>query len=100
MSKSYEMRVKIVEIGETEEIGEKKFKKREVIGMIEGEWPEYYCFEFVQSKVDVPEDFLEGTYVNVSFNIKGKKVDGKKKTDPPRYFSTLSGWKMEAGNSE
>ena len=95
MSKTFELRVKVVEIGETEEIGNNGFKKREVIGMIEGEYPEHYKFEFVQSKVDLPDTLIPGTYVTMFFNIKGKKVegDGKKKKD--MYFATLSAWKVE-----
>lgn len=93
MSKTFELRVKVLEVGEIEEIGQNGFKKREVIGMIEGEYPDYYKFEFVQNKVDVPEDLLPGTYVNISFNIKGKKVE---KDGKDLYFPTLQAWKVEA----
>jgi hypothetical protein len=96
-SKSFELRVKIVEIGETQEVGQNGFKKREVVGMIEGEYPDYYKFEFIKSKVDVPDELIEGTYATVFFNIAGRKVDGKKKGDDPRYFSSLQAWKVEAG---
>ena len=95
MAKSYEMRVKIVEIRAKENVTD-KFVKREVIGMIEGEYPEYHKFEFVQKNVDLPEDLLEGTYVTIHFNIKGRKVEAKKKGDDDMYFTSLQGWKVEA----
>lgn len=94
MSK-FEMRVKVLEVGETEKVTE-KFSKREVIGMIEGEYPEYHKFEFVQGNVDLPDSLIEGTYATIHFNIKGRKVESKKKNDPAKYFTSLQAWKIEA----
>lgn len=91
----YEMRVKILEVGETENVTE-KFAKREVVGMIEGEYPEYHKFEFVQGNVDLPDSLIEGTYATIHFNIKGRKVESKKKGEKPKYFTSLQGWKVEA----
>lgn len=91
------MRVKVLEVGEKENLGKQnEFWKREVIGMIEGEYPEYYKFEFVQGNVDIPEDVIEGTYITIHFNIKGRKVESKKKGEPAKYFVSLQGWKIEA----
>lgn len=97
MAKSFQMRVLIDEIREKEQITE-NFVKREVIGKIEGEYPEFYSFEFVQKNVDVPEDLMVGTYVTIHFNIKGRKVDGKTKNDPANYYTSLQGWKVEVKN--
>lgn len=96
-SKSYEVRVKIVEIGPTIEVGSNGFKKREVIGMIEGEYPDYYKFEFIKDKVDVPDQLIEGTYATIVFNLNGRKVDSKKKGEGPNYFTTLQAWKIDVG---
>lgn len=94
MAKSYEMRVKVLSIGPVENVTP-SFKKREVVGVIEGEYPEYYKFEFVQSKTDVPDSLMEDTYVTIHFNIKGRKVEPQKKGDEPSYFTSLQGWKVE-----
>ena len=91
MADSYEMRVKILSISDVQNVTE-SFKKRDVIGVIEGEYPEYHKFEFVQGKVDVPEDFVVGTYATVHFNIRGRKVE---KDGENFYYTSLSGWKME-----
>lgn len=96
MAKSYEMRVKVVEIRDQEQVTD-KFVKREVIGMIEGEYPEHHKFEFVQKNVDIPDTLLEGSYVTIFFNIKGRKVEGKGKGQEDMYFTSLQGWKVEAG---
>lgn len=96
-SKSFEIRVKIVEVGETMEVGSNGFQKREVIGMIEGEYPDYYKFEFIKNNVDLPDQLIEGTYATIVFNLQGKKVESKKKNDGPMYFTTLQAWKINVG---
>lgn len=97
MSKSYEIRVFIEEVGETQEIGDKGFKKREVIGKIEGEWPQYYKFEFIKDKTSVPDDLIEGTYATVFFNLNGRKVEAKTAKDEDKYFTSLQAWKVDIG---
>jgi len=97
MSKSHELRVKIEQIGQTQEIGNNGFKKREVVGIVEGEYPEHYKFEFIKDKTSLPDDLLENTYATIHFNIKGRKVDAKKKGDEPMYFTSLQAWKVDVG---
>jgi len=92
MAKAFESRVKIEEIGETEEIGNNGFKKRELVGLIEGEYPEYLKFEFIKDKVDLLDDLIVGTYATISFNLKGRKVE---KNGDTFYFISLQGWKVE-----
>lgn len=100
MSKSHDLRVKIDHIGETEEVGQNGFKKREVIGIIEGEYPEHYKFEFIQDKTSLPDTMLEGTYATIHFNIKGRKVEPKKKGEQPMYFTSLQAWKVDVGEKQ
>lgn len=96
MAKSFDLRVKLLEIKDVEEVGNNGFKKREVIGVVEGEYPDYYKFEFTGSKIDEPEDFLPGTYANITFNLGGKKVESKQSGKDDMYFVTLRAWKIEA----
>lgn len=93
--KSFDMRVKIEEIGEVIQVTD-SFKKREVIGVTEGEHPQHFKFEFIQGKVDVPDNFIPGTYATISFNMRGRKVEPKMKGQDTMYFTTLAAWKMEA----
>jgi single-strand DNA-binding protein len=97
MAKSFELRIRIVEVRSTEIIGEKGFKKREVIGMIEGEYPEYYKFEFVNDNVGVPDDLIESTYATIKFNLKGRKIAGATSKDEDRYFTSLQAWSVDVG---
>jgi len=94
MSK-FELRVKVQSIGDTVEVGDKGFKKREVIGMVEGEYPEFFKFEFIQDNVILPDDLIEGTYATITFNLKGRKVASKKSDQPDNFFTTLQAWKVE-----
>ena len=91
MAQTFELRVKLEEIGETEEFGNNGFKKRELIGLLEGEYPEHYKFEFIKDKVDLLDDLIVGTYATVSFNVKGRKVE---KDGGTFYYISLQGWKV------
>lgn len=92
MSK-FSLRCKVVEVGEVKQITE-SFKKAEVIGVIEGEYPEHYKFEFPQGKADLVDSILPDTYVTFHFNIGGRKVE--KEGKDPMYFTSLNVWKVEA----
>ena len=50
MSK-FEIEVKILEIGETQEVGSNGFKKRTLVGETFGEYKQTLQFEFVQDVV-------------------------------------------------
>ena len=99
MASKNEIRVKVITIGETKEVGANGFKKRILEGRVEGEYPEDFSFEFIKDKVTLLDEILEGTYVTVSYNLKGRKVVEDKNGVPltePMFFVTLNGWKVEA----
>lgn len=93
MSKAITLRVKLEHIGEVQEVGNNGFKKREVIGVVEGEYPDHFKFEFSGQQLDAPTNFLEGTYANISFNLRGRKVE--KEGRDPMFFVTFAAWKIE-----
>lgn len=91
-------RVKVVSIGDTKEVGANGFKKRILEGKIEGEYPEEFAFEFIKDKCALLDDVLEGTYVTVHYNLRGRKVTENKDGvpfDEPMFFVTLNGFKVE-----
>lgn len=99
MAKGGTMRVKVVSIGETQTVGSNGFQKRMLEGVIEGEYPEYFQFEFTKDKTKQLDEVLEDTYVTVSYNIQGRKVTQSKDQlplDTPLFFFALQGWKVEA----
>ena len=97
MASKPEMRVKVVAIGETESIGTNGFTKRTMEGIIEGEYPEIFLFEFNKDKCALLDEVMEDTYVTVHFNIKGRKIEKDKDGLPlekPMFFTSLNGWKI------
>ncbi len=95
---STSLRVKVVLIGETQVIGEKGFKKRTLEGLIEGEFPQSFQFEFTQDKVGLLDNVMEETYATVHYNLRSRKVTENKDgmpLDEPLFFVTLNGWKIE-----
>jgi len=93
MSKN-SMRVRVVSIGETKKFGDKDFQKRLLVGIIDGEYENYYAFDFVNDKVGLLDDILPDTYVTVHYNVRCRRVE--KKGEDDMYFTSLSGWKIEA----
>lgn len=88
------LRVKVLEVEDTQLLGANKdFKKRNLIAVTEGEYPETYCFEFVKDKVDMLDNILPDSWVTVHFNIKGRVHEPADK--PKMYFTSLQGWKLE-----
>lgn len=88
------IRVKVEEIKPLKKITE-KFSKAEMIGIIEGEYPENYLFEFPNDKSELLEDVIEGTYVTVHANLRSNRVESKDGGDD-KFFLNLSAWKVEA----
>jgi hypothetical protein len=92
----FKLRAKVQEVGETMTVGQNGFTKREVIATIEGEYPDFFKFEFIKDKTSIPDELIEGTYVTFHFNLNGKKVESKAGKDP-MYFTSLQCWKADIG---
>lgn len=85
---------KLVEIGETQQLTE-TFQKREfVIEFSENpEYPEFIKFELIKDKCALLDKLNNGDEIDVSFNLKGRKwVDADKNV---KYFNSLQAWKIE-----
>jgi hypothetical protein len=77
----------IKRIGSTEQVSD-KFKKRELIIEIPGNYPQTVKFEFLQDKVDLLDTVKIGENVNVHFNLNGREHNGN-------VYNTLQGWKID-----
>lgn len=94
MSEVTSKKVTIAEIGETNEFGNNGFRKRELIGVEQsGDYENHFCFEFVQDKTEILDNFEVGEDVEVFFNIRCRKYEPIDK--PVQYYTSLSGWKVE-----
>ena len=85
-AKEYSLIGEIIEISELVQVSD-RFKKRELVVKTDGRYPQYIMFVFVQIKSSLPEDFKVGQTVEVFFNVKGRKRNG-------RYWNELQGWRI------
>jgi len=91
MSTSFECQGVIHHIGETEEVGERGFKKRIIVLNTGGEFPQYPVFEFVQARTAELDYVKVGQQATISFNLQGS---GKPYND--RYYGSLRGWRIKS----
>ena len=94
MSKVLSETVIVEEVGEIKTYGDNGFKKQSLITTkTDGEYTNYFVFEFVQDKTDLLKGINVGDEIIVSFNIRCRKVEKFDKED--MYFTSLSGWKID-----
>lgn len=89
------VRVKVEEIRPKKQITE-KFAKAEMVGIVEGEYPEEFLFEFPNQKAELLEDIIEGTYVTVHANVRTNRVESRIEGEDDKFFVSLQAWKIEA----
>lgn len=88
------VKIMVSKVGDTVEVGQNGFIKRELFGRDEGnQYPQDIKIEFVKDKGKLLDEVLEGTFVTVHFNIRARKVEKPGQDD--MYFNTLQGWKVE-----
>lgn len=68
------------------------FVKQEIILFIDGEQHNYYKFEFVADNVKKLEAFNVGDFVEITFNINGRRWEKEQKVS---YFNSLVGWRIK-----
>jgi hypothetical protein len=78
----------IISIGDTEVVGNSGFEKRLVVVQNEDQYVQKIPIEFVQGKVNLPDDFNEGERVKISINLRGSEYNGK-------HYLSANGWKIE-----
>ena len=96
MSTSVEVSGKIIDIRDTQEIGENGFKKRMMVVDTGGEYPQKIPIEFVQAKTDLLDKFAVGDDVIVSVNLRGVEYE---KNMEINYFLSLQGWRIVKNGS-
>ena len=88
-----EIKGKVFEIGNVENVNE-KFKKRELILEYaeNPEYVEYIKFEATQNKVDLLNSLRVGDEVEISFNLRGR--GWKDKSGKQNYTNNLVIWRV------
>ena len=78
---------KVHAIGQTEEVGNNGFTKRQLVIATSEQYVQYIPIDFVKDKTSLLDAFKVGEEVSVSINIRGNEYNGK-------YYVNLNGWKI------
>lgn len=81
-------------VGETQTIGQKGFKKRELVVTTAEDYPQMLMIEFTQDKVILLNDFSVGQSIKVGINLRGREWVNPQ--GEAKYFNSLQGWKIDA----
>ena len=84
---------RVVRVGQTEAIGAKGFKKRQLVIDTEAKYNSLVPFEFKQDKASLLDGLTIGTEVTVHFNLGGREYNGK-------YYADVEGWKIDVSQYE
>ncbi len=77
-----------------EQVISEKFRKREFVLTLEGEYPQDVIFQTAQDNVDKINDMVVGQECTVGFNLRGREWTSPK-DGTVRYFNTLDAWKID-----
>lgn len=83
----------IYKVGEVQQISE-KFKKREVVIKIEGDYPQFIGCQLTQDKCALGDNLNIGDEVDASINLRGREWTSPK-DGVVKYFNTIEIWKLE-----
>lgn len=89
----------VVNLAETVEVGEKKFKKRDIAIEIEGggQYPQEVSLQGTKDLCEKMDDLAPGTEASFHVNLNGRKWTNKEGVD--QWFNTLQIWKFEVTKS-
>lgn len=88
-----EIQGKIIKIGDTEVVGQKGFKKRQIVIKTDAQYPQSIPVDFTQDKCGWLDKYSLNDFVSVSVNIQGNEWQGK-------YYVGLQGWKIAISQAE
>ncbi|WP_124641905.1 MULTISPECIES: DUF3127 domain-containing protein [Amniculibacterium] len=69
------------------------FQKRELILLTQEQYPQPISIEFLQDKINLLDNVVEGENVKIGINIRGREW-----TSPQgevKYFNSITGWRLE-----
>jgi len=85
--------VEIKRIEDIKEIGEKKFKTRNVVVATEEQYPQTLAIQFTQDRVNAVDVFKPGDKVKIAINLRGREWTNA--AGEVSVFNTIEGWKIE-----
>ena len=91
-----QIKLKIVRIKATQEVGTTNFKVRELHGDTEEQYPQRLAIQFTQEKTSLLDNFAPGDVVKIDINLRGREV--VKEGQEPIVYNSITGWKIEKTN--
>lgn len=91
------MKVTVKVLNETIEVSE-KFRKREFVGMSQGDYPQPIQFQLTQDKCSLLDGIQVGEEIDVEYNLRGREW-----TNPQgqvKVFNSLEVWKIVRGEAK
>jgi hypothetical protein len=85
-------------LNETQNIGSKGFKKREVVITTEDQYPQHILIEFIQDKCDLLNSYKVGQEVKIELNLRGREWINPEGV--AKYFNAIQGWRIESLNNQ
>ncbi|PWI29758.1 hypothetical protein DI383_08340 [Flavobacteriaceae bacterium LYZ1037] len=89
---------KIKVLFDTQTIGDKGFRKREVVVSTQEQYPQHILVEFIQDKCDLLDGYVVGQEVKIDLNLRGREWINPEGV--AKYFNAIQGWRIELLNSE
>lgn len=69
-----------------------RFRKREFIVQIGGQYPQDILFELTQDRVDLIDPYAEGEEITVDFNLRGREYTDR--NGERRFGNQLQAWRL------
>jgi hypothetical protein len=85
------MKVTVKVVSETIEVSA-KFRKREFVGVIEGDYPQPIQFQLTQDKCNLLDGVSPGEVIDVEYNLRGRSWENPQ--GETKYFNSLEVWKI------
>jgi len=85
---------RIKKINDVKTFGAKGFRIRSMWLVTNDKYPQTISVEFTQDKVNLLDNFTEGSFVRTAINLRGREWENPK-TNEVKVFNTIEGWKLE-----
>ncbi|WP_106391922.1 DUF3127 domain-containing protein, partial [Enhygromyxa salina] len=69
------------------------FRKRELVLVTEGRYPQQILIEFTQDKIDLLNGYAAGDEVRIQIDIRGREWTSPR--GDVKYFVSIQGWRIE-----
>lgn len=77
----------VIKVGNTYEVGQKNYAKRDLVIETKEKYPQKILIEFGGKNVDALNTVKENQNVEVSINLRGREYNGK-------FYTSIEGWRV------